>query len=336
MTVNSGHQEVVAGGRAIFTTVCSGAGVVSSSGTASFTTVSSGGTEVVRSGSIANDTVMSFGGMIDVTYLPLITGGSTSMTSTGLLTVSVGGQSYTQQLAEGYAAEKFVLGLDIHGGTLVTAEAPCYRRGTHLLTCRGEIAVEGLRIGDLVQTVLGKAEMPIIWIGRREVGCVRHPKSRQVRPARIAAGAFDPGQPHRVLWLSPDHAIYVEGVLIPVCHLIYGNTIAQVPVDSVTYYHIELAAHDVLLAEGLSAEFPRFVGRVELCEPPRASVAVPGLSRPNVGGIRLRAADRYRAGAGSGACPGRKLRYDTSHRVIRLQIIPPFRASTALIIGATA
>ena len=71
---------------------------------------------------------------------------------------------------------------------------------------------------------------------------------------RVAAGAFGPRRPHRDLWLSPDHAVYVGEVLIPVRHLINGSTIAQVPVERVTYYHLELAAHDVLLAEGLPAE----------------------------------------------------------------------------------
>ena len=48
--------------------------------------------------------------------------------------------------------------------------------------------------------------------------------------------------------------MYVEEVLIPVQCLVNGSTIAQVPVDRVTYHHIELAEHDVLLAEGLPAE----------------------------------------------------------------------------------
>jgi hypothetical protein len=43
-------------------------------------------------------------------------------------------------------------------------------------------------------------------------------------------------------------------VLIPVKHLINGSTIARVPIDQVTYYHIELPRHDVVLAEGLPAE----------------------------------------------------------------------------------
>jgi len=56
------------------------------------------------------------------------------------------------------------------------------------------------------------------------------------------------------LRLSPDHALYIGEVLIPVKHLINGSTIVQVPCDEVTYYHVELPKHSVLLAEGLAAE----------------------------------------------------------------------------------
>jgi hypothetical protein len=43
-------------------------------------------------------------------------------------------------------------------------------------------------------------------------------------------------------------------VLIPVRHLVNGSTVAQIACREVTYYHIELPRHDVLLAEGLPAE----------------------------------------------------------------------------------
>jgi len=102
--------------------------------------------------------------------------------------------------------------------------------------------------------VLGDGPAPIIWVGRREVDCSHHAQPRKVWPVRVSAGAFGPGRPHADLFLSPDHAVYVEDVLIPVRHLINGSTIVQVPVDRVTYYHLELPQHDVLLAEGLPAE----------------------------------------------------------------------------------
>ncbi|HET6238146.1 MAG TPA: Hint domain-containing protein [Acetobacteraceae bacterium] len=122
------------------------------------------------------------------------------------------------------------------------------------MTDHGEVTVEDLRVGDLVPTVLGEAAAPIIWIGRREVDCGCHPKPRKVWPVRVAAGAFGLGRPHTDLFLSPDHAVYVGEVLIPIRHLINGSTIAQVPMDRVTYYHLELPSHDEVLAQGLPAE----------------------------------------------------------------------------------
>jgi autotransporter passenger strand-loop-strand repeat protein len=249
-------RQIISGGFAISTTISSGGyQYVSAAGTAMSTTISSGGTELVFSGGTASATIFEVGGTLDLTYLSYASGGSATVTSSGLLTVSVGGQSYTEQLAGPYATESFQLNTDTGGGTLITAEtAPCFRRGTRLLTDRGEVAVEDLRIGDLIQTVVGGKAEPVIWIGHRDVACVRHPQPGKVWPVRIAAGALGEGRPHSDVFLSPDHAVYVGDVLIPVKYLINSGTIAQVPVAHVTYYHIELARHDVVLAQGLPAE----------------------------------------------------------------------------------
>jgi hypothetical protein len=71
---------------------------------------------------------------------------------------------------------------------------------------------------------------------------------------RVRAGAFADNVPERDLWLSPDHAIYANGVLIPIKHLIDGVTIAQVSRTTITYWHVELMRHDIILAEGLPVE----------------------------------------------------------------------------------
>jgi hypothetical protein len=130
---------------------------------------------------------------------------------------------------------------------------PCFRCGTRIATRSGEILIEELAIGDLVQAHdAGLA--PIKWIGHRCVDCRNHPKPQKVWPVRVCAGAFGDDMPHRDLWLSPDHAVFVDDVLIPIKRLVNGTSIEQVPMDEVTYYHIELEHHDVLLAEGLPAE----------------------------------------------------------------------------------
>jgi hypothetical protein len=92
------------------------------------------------------------------------------------------------------------------------------------------------------------------WLGHRRVDCRRHPRPQDVWPVRVAAGAFGPGLPQRTLWLSPDHAVFVNDVLIPIRYLLNGASITQEPVDTVTYWHVEAPAHDVVFAEGLPCE----------------------------------------------------------------------------------
>ena len=75
-----------------------------------------------------------------------------------------------------------------------------------------------------------------------------------MQPVRVRADAFAPGRPRRDLVLSPDHAVFVDGALIPVRYLLNGATIVQEPAGKVTWWHLELDAHDVVLAEGLPAE----------------------------------------------------------------------------------
>ncbi len=139
-------------------------------------------------------------------------------------------------------------------GGNVDISLACFRAGTRIRTPDGDVAVEDLRVGGAVCTLLDGPARRIAWIGHRTVDCRRHPRPEKVLPIRVSAGAFGPGLPARPLYLSPDHAVYVGDVLIPVGLLTNGRSIAQVPVDEVTYYHIELPEHDVVLAEGLPAE----------------------------------------------------------------------------------
>ncbi len=60
--------------------------------------------------------------------------------------------------------------------------------------------------------------------------------------------------PFADLWLSPEHCIVLDGVMIPVKELVNGRSIRHAPRATVTYWHVELTAHDVMLAEGLPAE----------------------------------------------------------------------------------
>lgn len=131
---------------------------------------------------------------------------------------------------------------------------PCYCPGTMILTTEGERAVETLRVGDTVVTASGQSR-EILWVGRRDFNIETHAAPTSVRPVRIQAGAFGKNLPRRDLVVSPGHALFVDDVLIPARFLINGATIRQdLDAKTVTYFHVELESHDVLLAEGLPAE----------------------------------------------------------------------------------
>jgi Hint domain len=133
-------------------------------------------------------------------------------------------------------------------------DAPCYCRGTLILTERGEVRVEDLATGDMVVTISGEAK-PIKWIGRRSYAGRFIAGKREVLPIVVHAGALAPEIPVRDLWLSPGHALLLDGALVQAEHLVNGLTILQADaVDQVDYYHLEFEAHEVILAEGAPAE----------------------------------------------------------------------------------
>jgi Hint domain len=135
--------------------------------------------------------------------------------------------------------------------TVVTVS--CFAAGTRIATAHGPVLVEELRVGDRVVTADGRIE-PVRWIGSRTIDCARHPNPDAVWPVRVAAGAFGSGRPGRDLFLSPDHAVLVDGSLVPVKLLVDDASIVQIERPKVAYYHIELSCHELVLAEGLVVE----------------------------------------------------------------------------------
>ena len=129
---------------------------------------------------------------------------------------------------------------------------PCYCRGTRILTTAGEVEVERLQVGDKAVTASG-ALRPIAWIGHRRLD-IEHRAPEKVRPICVRAGAFGEGLPRRDLWLSPGHHIRWKDVLIPASALVNGQSVVGAAPDRVEYWHVELDAHDILIAEGLPAE----------------------------------------------------------------------------------
>jgi collagen type I/II/III/V/XI/XXIV/XXVII alpha len=197
------------------------------------------------------DTITGFA-LGDTIVLDGVTGlTSTFNAQTGVLTLNDGGTS--DSLTFGGTLDGDLEVQDSGGGDSTITLVPCFVAGTRIATPRGEVPVEELTPGDEVLTVLGEV-LPIIWAGSREIDCDTYPKPDRVRPIRIQAHAFAEGAPHRDLLVSPDHAVLAQGVLIPAKQLVNGATIRQLDWSSVTYHHIELSRHAVIVSEGLPTE----------------------------------------------------------------------------------
>jgi hypothetical protein len=179
-----------------------------------------------------------------------------------------GGQSVNLLVAPGTHPQ---LG-NVDGQLAIVA---CFVPGTRLRSERGDIAVEELVEGDRMVTfepdavALGSPRtQPVCWIGRRQLDPVRHPQPLSILPIRIRRDAFAPGVPSRDLLVSPDHGIFAEGVLIPARYLVNGRTITRESSRRpITYYHVEVPRHAILLAEGLPAESYLDNGDRSLFEP---------------------------------------------------------------------
>ncbi|HEX4504585.1 MAG TPA: Hint domain-containing protein [Alphaproteobacteria bacterium] len=154
----------------------------------------------------------------------------------------------------GIGGDVFQLLDDEHGGTFVEETAPCYLKGTLIRTPEGDRPVETLRIGELILTANGEAR-PLKWIGRRFYRDWLAVGNVGVQPICFRAGSIGDHVPARDLYVSPEHAMFLDGMLVPACHLVNGVSILKVGgMEEIAYFHLEFDRHAVILAEGAEAE----------------------------------------------------------------------------------
>ena len=139
----------------------------------------------------------------------------------------------------------------------------CFAKGTMIRTPKGEVAIQELKVGDIVET-LDRGPQPVQWIGSRWVSAASMRDFEGLKPIVIKQGACGNDRP---LVVSQQHAIALqslpmsEGVL-PDClvrakHLAqHFGGLARVAhgTREVSYYHILLPNHDLLWANGVLAE----------------------------------------------------------------------------------
>ena len=164
-------------------------------------------------------------------------------------------------------------------GMLHSMGVPCFAAGTRIMTPQGERRVEDISAGDLVTTASGDA-LAVLWHGQRLVEDL--PAHPQNQPIRLAAGGFGNC---RDLVLSPQHGVYLPqaGGLIRARHLVGISPRARLAkgIQSVSYHHLLLPQHALLMAEGALVEsfYPGAMALAALSEADRALVRTAILAR---------------------------------------------------------
>ncbi|PWK59945.1 Hint domain-containing protein [Roseicyclus mahoneyensis] len=162
---------------------------------------------------------------------------------TGPVTVNF---TYTAQNAAGISDTAFVS----------VTTVPCFTPGTRIRTERGEVPVELLSVGDLVQT-RDNGLQPIRWIGQRQVAAIG-PHA----PVAIEAGVFGN---HGRLVVSPQHRVLLthwmaelmfgeDEVLVAARDLVNDCSVRVIEGGEVTYIHLLFDQHQIIWSEGLQTE----------------------------------------------------------------------------------
>lgn len=153
-----------------------------------------------------------------------------------------------------------LVSLGIPEGTQI----PCFCRGTMIRTARGDVAVQDLQVGDLVET-RDNGMRPIHWIGGRALDRVDLALKPKLQPIRICAGALGAGLPETDLMVSPQHRILVRSaialrmfgvdeVLVAAQQLLGLDGVEKVTLEAVEYFHILFDRHEIVFSNGAETE----------------------------------------------------------------------------------
>lgn len=219
--------------------------------------------DTVRTVEVLDNDINNTGGTLTITEINGIpvTAGDTVTLNTGqtITLLADGTLEVTPTSAEGVTNFTYELSSSTGQSTIgmVTLDTvPCFVAGTGILTPKGEVAVESLQPGDLVET-RDDGPQPIRWIGRRQMRA-----GGEMAPIWIRAGAFGC---HRTLMVSPLHRILVENayaelffgeaeVLIAARDLVDGVDVKICEGGVVEYVHLLFDRHQVLCSNGLPSE----------------------------------------------------------------------------------
>jgi len=180
-----------------------------------------------------------------------------------------------------------------------TEDTACFLPGTRIRTTRGDIFVQDLVVGDTVITLSGR-QRRLCWIGQGSALATSGRRSAAT-PIIVRKGALADNTPYYDPHITKGHSLYLAGVLIPAEFLVNHRSIRwDDRAQEVTVYHLELDAHDILIANGAAAESYRDDGNRWLFrnansgwdQPPKAPCAPVLTGGPVVDAVWRRLLDR--------------------------------------------
>ena len=130
----------------------------------------------------------------------------------------------------------------------------CFTSGTSILTPKGKVLIDDLRVGDMVCT-MDNGPQPLRWIGRRDVGASELASDEKLRPVLIPKGMFGA---ERDFLVSRQHALLIDADhLARAVHLTSTKGLPARIANGkkqVTYIHIMFDAHQIVFAENIPSE----------------------------------------------------------------------------------
>lgn len=141
----------------------------------------------------------------------------------------------------------------------------CLTIDTKVMTDHGPVRAGNLQAGDMVLTQ-DDGLQPIRWIGTQTLQFRNQPLMQKFRPILFEPGALEEGVPASRLTVSPLHAVLLRSpyaallfgeseVFVSAKHLLNGTSIrVDFDCEKITYCHILLDMHAIILAEGAEVE----------------------------------------------------------------------------------
>ena len=138
--------------------------------------------------------------------------------------------------------------------------AACFLAGTLISTFNSTMAVETIKVGDIVKTFDWKMNQTtnatVIWVGQKHTNVKTYLSDDLAGyPVRILKNAISENVPNEDLLVTPEHCLFFDGNFVPARMLVNGRSIYyDYSITSYDYYHIETEQHSVIWANGMLTE----------------------------------------------------------------------------------